>query len=52
MTLKTALKATTAAILLLSGTAVFACGHAKHPVTGETLATDQAFTYRDLDKSP
>ena len=52
MTLKTTLKATTAAVLFLSGTAAFADSHATHPVTGETLATDQTFTYRDLDESP
>ncbi|MCO4841718.1 MAG: peptide ABC transporter substrate-binding protein [Yoonia sp.] len=52
MTLKSTLKATTAAILLLSGTAAFADGHATHPETGEVLATDQSFTYRDLDESP
>lgn len=52
MTLKSTLKATTAAILLLSGTAAFADGHATHPDTGEVLATDQSFTYRDLDESP
>ncbi|MDG1377075.1 MAG: peptide ABC transporter substrate-binding protein [Yoonia sp.] len=52
MTLKTTLKATTAAVLFLSGTTVFADGHATHPVTGEVLATDQSFTYRDLDESP
>lgn len=51
MTLKSTLKATTAAILLLSGTAAFADGHATHPDTGEVLATDQSFTYRDLEKA-
>ncbi len=52
MTLKTSLKATTAAVLFLSGTAAFADSHATHPVTGEVLASDQSFTYRDLDESP
>lgn len=52
MTLKTTLKATTAAVLFLSGTTAFADSHATHPETGETLATDQSFTYRDLDESP
>lgn len=52
MTLKTTLKATTAAVLFLSGTAAFADSHATHPLTGEVLASDQSFTYRDLDESP
>ncbi len=52
MTVKSILKATTAATLLFSGTIAFADGHATHPVSGETLATDQSFTYRDLDESP
>ena len=29
---------------------LFADGHATHPVTGETLATDQTFVYRQLDE--
>lgn len=41
-----------AAGLLLSSTALFADGHAKHPVTGEVLANDQTFTYRLLDDVP
>lgn len=52
MTLKTTLKATTAAVLFLSGTTAIADSHATHPATGEVLATDQSFTYRDLDESP
>ncbi|WP_458791156.1 peptide ABC transporter substrate-binding protein [Yoonia sp. MH D7] len=52
MTLKSTLKASTAAILLLGATAAFADSHATHPETGEALATDQTFTYRDLDESP
>lgn len=52
MTLKSTLKATTAAALIFSGTAAFADSHATHPVTGEVLASDQTFTYRDLDESP
>ncbi len=52
MTLKTLLKASSAAALVLSGTTAFADGHATHPETGEALATDQTFTYRDLDESP
>jgi len=39
------------AAVLIAGTAV-ADGHATHPETGEVLATDQSFTYRDLDESP
>ena len=31
---------------------VYADGHATHPITGETLATDQTFTYRVGDESP
>lgn len=34
---------------MLAG-AAFADGHATHPVTGETLATDQTFVYRVLDE--
>lgn len=52
MTLKTALKASTAALLLVGATQAFADGHATHPVTGEILTSDQTFTYRDLDESP
>ncbi|MFT4743076.1 MAG: oligopeptide transport system substrate-binding protein [Yoonia sp.] len=52
MTLKTALKASTAALLLMGGTQAFADAHATHPTTGETLASDQTFIYRDLDESP
>jgi len=52
MTLTSILKASTAATLILTGTMVSADGHATHPVTGETLASDQSFTYRDLDESP
>ena len=40
------------AVALISATAALADGHATHPVTGETLASDQSFTYRDLDESP
>jgi len=52
MTLKTALKTSTAALLLMGGTQAFADAHATHPTTGETLASDQTFIYRDLDESP
>lgn len=34
---------------MLAGTA-FADGHATHPMSGETLASDQTFTYRVLDE--
>ena len=52
MTLKTKLLATTSALLIASTSALYADGHATHPVTGEVLASDQTFTYRDLDESP
>ena len=52
MTLKTFLSATTAATLIVTGGSAWADAHATHPVTGEVLATDQSFTYRDLDESP
>ena len=52
MTLKTRLMATSAAILIATGGAVYADAHATHPVTGETLASDQTFTYRVGDESP
>ena len=52
MTLTSTLKATTAAALILTGGAAWADGHATHPETGEALASDQTFTYRDLDESP
>ena len=52
MTLKTRLMATSAAILIATGGAVLADSHATHPVTGETLASEQTFTYRVGDESP
>ncbi|WP_333713666.1 peptide ABC transporter substrate-binding protein [Yoonia sp.] len=52
MTLKTRLLATTSALLIATSGALYADGHATHPVTGETLASDQTFTYRDPDESP
>lgn len=52
MTLRTRLLATTSAILIATTGALYADGHATHPVTGETLATDQTFTYRVGDESP
>ena len=48
MTLKSALLAGTAAVLLASG----AWAQATHPVTGEALAENQSFTYRVLDEFP
>ncbi|WP_368186917.1 peptide ABC transporter substrate-binding protein [Aestuariibius sp. HNIBRBA575] len=50
MTIKTTLKATTAAALIGMGGLAFADGHATHPVTGETLAAEQTFVYRVLDE--
>lgn len=52
MTLKTRLMATSAAILIAATGAAFADAHATHPVTGETLASTQTFTYRVGDESP
>jgi oligopeptide transport system substrate-binding protein len=52
MTLKTKLLATTSALLIATSGALYADGHATHPVTGETLASDQSFTYRVGDESP
>ncbi|WP_445327150.1 peptide ABC transporter substrate-binding protein [Yoonia sp. GPGPB17] len=52
MTLRTKLLATTSAVLIATTGALYADGHATHPVTGEKLASDQSFTYRDLDESP
>ena len=52
MKIKTTLKASTAALLVLTGGMAYADGHATHPVTGEVLATDQTFTYQDIDESP
>ena len=52
MTLKTKLLATTAAFIIATGGAVYADGHATHPETGEKLAAEQVFTYRDFDESP
>ena len=50
MTLKATLRASTAAALIAMGGAALADGHATHPVTGATLATEQVFTYRVLDE--
>ena len=52
MTLHATLKATTAAMLLIGATAVYADGHATHPETGEPLATEQTFTYWVGAESP
>ena len=52
MSLRTKLLATTSAVLIATTGAVYADGHATHPVTGETLASDQTFTYRVGDESP
>lgn len=52
MTMKSKLLATTSAFLIATGGALYADGHATHPVTGETLASDQSFTYRVGDESP
>ena len=46
------LMATTATALIATAGAVYADGHATHPESGMTLASDQTFTYRDLDESP
>ena len=52
MKLSHKLLASTAAVLIASSGAVWADGHATHPETGEVLANEQVFTYRDLDESP
>ncbi len=52
MTFKTKLMASTAAMLIASSGAAWADGHATHPETGDVLASEQTFTYRDLDESP
>ena len=44
------LKTTTAAVFLGLAGGAMADGHATHPVTGDPLATDQTFTYRQLDE--
>ena len=51
MTLKNLLLASTA-IVFTTATASFADGHATHPETGETLASDQSFSYSILDDFP
>ena len=52
MTLRTKLLASTSALLIASTGALYADAHATHPETGEPLASDQTFVYRDLDESP
>ncbi len=52
MTFKSKMMASTAALLIASSHAAWADGHATHPETGDALATEQVFTYRDLDESP
>jgi oligopeptide transport system substrate-binding protein len=49
MTIRTVLTATVAVYALATG---FALAEATHPVTGEKLAEDQTYTYRDLDSVP
>lgn len=50
MTLTQRLLASTATLLIAAGGSAYA--QATHPVTGEVLAAEQTFTYRDLDESP
>lgn len=50
MTLTQRLLASTATLLIATGGSAYA--QATHPVTGEVLAAEQTFTYRDLDESP
>ena len=52
MILKSKLMTSAAIALIGSATAIWADGHATHPETGEALASEQSFTYRDLDESP
>ena len=52
MTFKSKMMASTAALLIASSGAAWADGHATHPETGDVLASEQTFTYRDLDESP
>lgn len=50
MRLTQRLLASTATLLIAAGGSAYA--QATHPVTGEVLAAEQTFTYRDLDESP
>lgn len=52
MTFSRNMTASAIAILIATTGAVWADAHATHPETGEVLASDQSFTYRDLDESP
>lgn len=52
MNMKTTLMASSAAALILSAGAAFADSHATHPETGDALASEQVFTYTDIDESP
>ncbi|MEY1556610.1 peptide ABC transporter substrate-binding protein [Yoonia sp. R2331] len=52
MTFKTKMMASAAALLIATSGAAWADGHATHPETGDALASEQVFTYRDLDESP
>jgi oligopeptide transport system substrate-binding protein len=49
MTLRTVLAATVAIYAISTG---FTLAEGTHPVTGEALADDQTYTYRDLDSLP
>jgi oligopeptide transport system substrate-binding protein len=49
MSIRTVLSATVAIYTLTTG---FVLAQATHPVTGEKLATNQTYTYRDLDSVP
>lgn len=50
MTFKSRLLAGTAVAMIGSASALWADSHATHPETGETLASEQVFTYRVLDE--
>lgn len=50
MTRLNRLLASSAVALVASGGIALADGHATHPVTGDTLASDQTFVYRVLDE--
>jgi oligopeptide transport system substrate-binding protein len=49
MTIRTVLAATAAIYAIATG---FVSAEGTHPVTGEALADDQTYTYRDLDSLP
>ncbi len=52
MTFKAKMMASSAAMIIATSGAAWADGHATHPETGDVLASEQTFTYRDLDESP